>query len=63
MIRKLWGEEDKPLPTVSIPDEEPPLKRFKVMSALERHRAYRTSTLPRQNFLFSTFTERRLRGV
>jgi hypothetical protein len=29
-----------------MPDKAPPLKRFKVMSALERHRAYRTLTLP-----------------
>lgn len=27
-------------------DEDPPLKRLKVMNALERHRAFRTSTLP-----------------
>jgi hypothetical protein len=46
LVRKLWEEEYKPLPTQSVPDEEPPLKRFKVMSALERHRAYRTSSLP-----------------
>ncbi|KAM0664433.1 hypothetical protein ACQRIU_007015 [Beauveria bassiana] len=46
MVRKLWEEEYKPLPICPMPDEEPPLKRFRVMSALERHRAYRTSTLP-----------------
>lgn len=46
IVRKLWEEEYKPLPAQLIPDEAPPLKRFKVMSALERHRAYRTSTLP-----------------
>lgn len=46
MIRALWEEEYKPLPAQLKPDEAPPLKRFKVMSALERHRAYRTSTLP-----------------
>ena len=46
LVRRLWEEEYKSLPTQSVPEEEPPLKRFKVMSALERHRAYRTSTLP-----------------
>ncbi|PWI64602.1 hypothetical protein PCL_09496 [Purpureocillium lilacinum] len=46
MVKKLWEEEYKPLPALSMRDEEPPLKRLKVMSALERHRAYRTSMLP-----------------
>lgn len=46
MVRKLWEEEYKPLPICPMPEEEPPLKRFRIMSALERHRAYRTSTLP-----------------
>jgi hypothetical protein len=46
LVKSLWEEEYKPLPTQSIRDEEPPLKCFKVMSALERHRSYRTSTLP-----------------
>jgi hypothetical protein len=45
MVRQLWEEEYKPLPTPAMPDEEPPLKRLRVMSALERHRAYRTSSL------------------
>ncbi|OAQ57863.1 restless-like transposase [Pochonia chlamydosporia 170] len=44
-VRKLWDEEYKTLPILTMPDEEPPLKRLKVMSALERHRAYRTSSL------------------
>ena len=46
MVRKLWEEEYKQLPRHSTPDAEPPMKRLKVMSALERPRAYRTSTVP-----------------
>ena len=45
MVIELWEEEYKSLPTPVKPDEEPPLKRLKVMSTLERHRAYRNSTL------------------
>ncbi len=46
MVRKLWEEEYKYLPTREVGDEGPPFKRLKAMSALERHRALRTSTLP-----------------
>ncbi|OAA63224.1 transposase [Akanthomyces lecanii RCEF 1005] len=46
MVRKLWEEEYKSLPSPPVANEDPPLKRLKVMSALERHRAFRTSTLP-----------------
>ena len=46
MVRRLWEEEYKPLLALPVPTAEPPLKRLRVMSALERHRAYRTSTLP-----------------
>lgn len=46
MVRQLWEEEYKSLPTGVVAGEGPPLKRLKVMSALERHRAFRTSTLP-----------------
>ena len=52
MVRKLWEEEYKSLPTLLMPDEEPPLKRLKVLSALERHRAHRTLGAADQNFLF-----------
>ncbi|KAJ6436893.1 restless-like transposase [Purpureocillium lavendulum] len=45
IVRRLWEEVYKTLPTLVMPDKEPPLKRLKVMSALERHRAYRTSSL------------------
>jgi hypothetical protein len=45
MVRTLWDEEYKSLPTHSNSDEEPPFKRLKAMSALERHRAHRTSSL------------------
>ncbi|WKT54416.1 Ribonuclease H-like superfamily [Fusarium oxysporum f. sp. vasinfectum] len=48
-VRKLWEEEYKSLPRLSLPDGEPQLKRLKVMSALERHRACRTSSLPGEN--------------
>ncbi|KAM3536989.1 hypothetical protein ARSEF1564_010086, partial [Beauveria bassiana] len=46
MVRRLWEEEFKSLPTREVGDEDPPFKRLKAMSALERHRALRTSTLP-----------------
>jgi hypothetical protein len=46
MVKKLWEEKYKSSPTLSTPNGEPPLKRLKVMSALERHRACRTSSLP-----------------
>lgn len=46
MVRRLWEEEYKSLPTREVGDEDPPFKRLKAMSALERHRALRTSTLP-----------------
>ncbi|KAF6513037.1 hypothetical protein HZS61_007977 [Fusarium oxysporum f. sp. conglutinans] len=45
MVKTLWEEEYKSLPNVSNSDEEPPFKRLKAMSALERHRAHRTSSL------------------
>jgi hypothetical protein len=45
MVRALWDEEYKSLPTLSDLDGEPPFKRLKAMSALERHRAHRTSSL------------------
>ena len=45
MVRTLWDEEYKSLPTLSNSDEESPFKRLKAMSALERHRAHRTSSL------------------
>ncbi|KAM5529798.1 hAT family dimerization domain protein [Fusarium oxysporum f. sp. phaseoli] len=46
MVKKLWEEKYKSSPTLSTPNGEPPLKRLKVMSALERHLACRTSSLP-----------------
>jgi len=49
MVRKLWEEEYRSLPIPSMPDEERPYKRLKVMSALERHRAQRTSSLPTES--------------
>jgi hypothetical protein len=45
MVRNLWEEEYQLLPVPSIADEEPPYKRLKVMSALERQRAQRTSSM------------------
>jgi hypothetical protein len=44
MVRALWDKEYKSLPILSDLDGEPPFKRLKVMSALERHRAHRTSS-------------------
>lgn len=45
MVRDLWEEEYKLLPIPLILHEGPPYKRLKVMSALERHRAQRTSLM------------------
>lgn len=45
LVRGLWESEYKTLPIPDTPEEEPPYKRLKTMSALERHRAQRTSSL------------------
>ncbi|EJP62004.1 restless-like transposase [Beauveria bassiana ARSEF 2860] len=45
-VWKRWEEEYKSLSTREVGDEGPPFKLLKAMSALERRRALRTSTLP-----------------
>ncbi|KAJ6436172.1 Gag-Pol polyprotein [Purpureocillium lavendulum] len=42
LVRSLWEREYKTLSIAETPEEEPPYKRLKTMSALERHRAQRT---------------------